>query len=354
MLAAAERPESVLTWMRSAKVHDLLSRLGRPELPVTHEALDREPAGRHIEHVRSILEHHDLLEPRDHYLSLFERWLDNKLSSIGDPQIRQPVEQFARWHHIRRIRKLNNKGTPKSSGPVRSAKQEITETLKFLTWLQQTHGRHLPECSQQDVDEYLAEGPTTRHLMRTFLVWADNAHVKRGVVIGHRTARTTPVITHTARLEWVRALLIGNDESLPYRVAGALLLLYAQPLVRVAAIDTSALTTPVPLPAPFGTLVQQHLDHRPNQRGANASSTWLFPGTRAGNHLHPQTIMVRLRDLGIDLRGARNTALRQLVAQVPPPVVATMLGHSPQVTHVHAAAIAGPYSRYATRQGAGA
>lgn len=142
------------------------------------------------------------------------------------------------------------------------------------------------------------------------------------------------------------------------RIAGILLLLYAQPLVRVAAIEVSAIgrspdglvitfgASAVPAPHPFDTLLQQHLDHRPNQRGANADSSWLFPGTRAGRHLHPNTIMLRLRALGINLRATRTTALRQLVSQAPPPVVATMLGYSQQVTHLHAAAIGEKYGKY--------
>jgi len=81
-------------------------------------------------------------------------------------------------------------------------------------------------------------------------------------------------------------------------------------------------------------------------RAASGSSQALEPE----KHLHPNTIMDRLRCLGIDLRGARNAALRQLVSQVSPPVVATMLGDSHQVTHFHAAAAAEPFSRYAAHR----
>lgn len=360
VLAASDRPESVLIWMRSDHVHHLLTRIGTSELPLTHAGLDAEPPGRHVEHLRSILEHHGLLEPRDHYLSLFERWLSNKLTPIQDTAIRQPVEHFARWHHVNRIRAMHNEGTSRSRGPVHSAKQEITETLKFLNWLNLTYGKQLSACTQQDVDEYLADGPTTRQLIRTFFVWADRAHVKDGIVIGHRPARTTPAMTQDDRLASIRSLLTGDEQNRPYRVAGVLLLLYAQPLVRVTALKVDAVVStssglgisfgsdPAPLPEPFANLVRQHLSHRPNQRVANADSDWFFPGTRAGKHLHPITVMIRLRNLGIDLLGARNTALRQLVTTAPPPVVATMLGYSAQVAHLHAAAAAAPFGLYAT------
>jgi hypothetical protein len=50
------------------------------------------------------------------------------------------------------------------------------------------------------------------------------------VQIGFRQAKATPTITQDQRLAWLKELLAGDSESLPYRVAGVLLLLYAQPL----------------------------------------------------------------------------------------------------------------------------
>jgi len=167
------------------------------------------------------------------------------------------------------------------------------------------------------------------------------------------------VLTQDQRLEWIRELLTGNTESLPYRVAGTLLLLYAQPLVKGAAIpmrnvlvapDGLSLqlgVTPSPVPEPFAELLRAHIRNRPNLRTGGADNPWLFPGYRPGEHLHPSTLMDRLRALGIDLLGARNTALRELVAQVPPPVVAEMLGYSDKVVHWHAALAAQPWARYA-------
>lgn len=168
-----------------------------------------------------------------------------------------------------------------------------------------------------------------------------------------------PQLSQDQRLAWLRECLTGATESLPYRVAGTLLLLYAQPLVKVAMLRTSDITltpdgtqitlgdTPVTVPAPFASLLHQHLGGRPHLRTGNGTETpWVFPGLRAGTHIHPNTIRDRLRVLGISLRGARNAALRDLVTQVPPPIVATLLGYSAPVTLRHAAAAAQPFSRY--------
>jgi hypothetical protein len=92
-------------------------------------------------------------------------------------------------------------------------------------------------------------------------------------------------------------------------------------------------TEPVPVPEPFAGMLTHHLHNRPNLRtaGGMIATPRLFPGHRPGKHLDAQTIMMRLRSLGINLLGARNSALGNLVAEVPPPLVAELLGYSYQV-----------------------
>ncbi len=358
-LCGAQRPESIHTWLRKPGVRDLLQRLATGEIPLSHEALDIEPNSLRVEHMRSLLTHHKLLPNRDHYLALFQRWLTNKLDDVDDPDIRRPVESFGRWHHLRRIRSLSTDGKP-TRGPVHSAKQEITETIKFLTWLKTTHGRTVTSCVQADVDAWLAEGPTTRHAIRTFFVWALKNRTCTNISIGFRQAKTVPVLTQGQRLAMLKACLTEDVDTLPYRVAATLLLLYAQPVVKIAAMkSTDVMLTPdglrlslgdgdpAPVPEPFASLLIEHVASRPNMRtGSSSGSEWLFPGYRPGQHIHPNTLMVRLREVGIDLLGARNASLRGLVKEVPAPLVAEMLGYSYQVTQKHAAAAAEPWSRY--------
>lgn len=57
-------------------------------------------------------------------------------------------------------------------------------------------------------------------------------------------------------------------------------------------------------------------------------------------------MMIRLRDLGVNLLGARNRTITDLVTEVPAPVLADALGYSHQVTTKHAAAAAGTWTRY--------
>jgi hypothetical protein len=83
--------------------------------------------------------------------------------------------------------------------------------------------------------------------------------------------------------------------------------------------------------------------------GGLATSPWLFPSVRPGRHRQPQEIMERLGRLGIDLLGARNTALQSLVVAAPAPLVAELLGYSYNTVQRHAEIAAQPWARYVTK-----
>ena len=361
-LCRVDRPESILSWKRSPRVQELLTGLANGEIPLTHVGLDEAGSDKAVNHLRSMLEHAGVLAARDEPLARFERWLSVKLEAVTEPAVRGPVEQFATWHHLRRLRQTTVPGQD-SAAAVRYAKQEITEAIKFLTWLHSTHHRTLATCLQLDVDEYLVSGPTTRSKIRNLLAWAKKARLNRSVHITHQQAPPSRSLTQQQRLAWLQELLTGDSETLPYRVAGTLLLLFAQPLTRIAALRTSAIATigndvqislgqePIPVPQPFADMLIHHTGSRPNLRAAGgiATSPWLFPSVRPGRHVAPQVLRERLERLGIDLLGARNTTLQSLVGAAPPPVVAELLGYSYATTQLHAEIAAQPWARYVTK-----
>ncbi|MCS5721847.1 hypothetical protein N1028_15870 [Herbiconiux sp. CPCC 203407] len=147
-LVTADRPESIITWMRHLGVIDVLTQLGNGTLAPTHKALDALRPGRHIEHIRAILVDTGQLPPRDDALARFERWLDDKLAPITDATMRRPIELFARWHHLRSIRKRSSAGTT-SQDATHNAKQEITAAITFLTWLKDDANHTLATCTQR-------------------------------------------------------------------------------------------------------------------------------------------------------------------------------------------------------------
>jgi hypothetical protein len=358
-LCRVDRPASILTWKLSTSVQTLLTGLACGDIPLTHEGLDATGMEGEAAHLRSVLVHTGVLPPRDEPLARFERWLSSKLEAVTEPAVRGPVEQFAAWHHLRRLRRTSAPGQS-SDAATRYAKQDITEAIKFLTWLHGTHQRTAATCLQQDVDEWLVSGPTTRQKIRNFFAWAKKTRLNRAVQISHRQTIPSRALTQEQRLAWLKELLDGDSDSLAYRAAGVLLLLYAQPLTKIAALQISAVTSasgemriwlgqePIPVPPPFADMLCQHIRNRPHLRtaGGVVATPWLFPSIRPGWHLDPQMVMKRLRSLGIDLLGARNTALQSLVVEVPPPLVAELLGYSYNVTQRHAEIAAQPWARY--------
>jgi hypothetical protein len=361
ILCGVDRPESILTWKRSPAVRALLTGLAGGDIPLNHDGLDTAGQSRQVSHLRSLLEHNGLLPPRDEPLARFQAWLNSKLNAICEPAVRAPIEQFATWHHLHRLRRTSVSGQS-SHGPTHSARQEINETIKFLSWLHENHHRTAATCRQQDIDEWLATGPTTRTKIRTFVVWAFRSKVNTTLHLDAPQAKDARLLTQDQRLAWIKELLRGDTESLPYRVAGTLLLLYAQPVAKIVALPTAAIVIavgetrislgaePVPIPEPFASLLKDHLHNRPNLRTAGGLkiNPWLFPGHRAGKHLEHHTMMLKLRTLGINLLGARNSALQNLVAEIPPPVVANLLGYSHNCTQRHAQLAAQPWARYVT------
>lgn len=138
------------------------------------------------------------------------------------------------------------------------------------------------------------QGPSTRHTARTFLVWAARNH-RTTLTIPHRSARSSPALGQDQRITWIRLLLTDPVESSTYRLAGLLLLLYAQPLTRIAALRTADVTDTehgltlrlgddhAPVPEPFAELTREHLADRPNLRHIHTDSPACSPaGPRAG------------------------------------------------------------------------
>ncbi|WP_439659168.1 hypothetical protein ACSHWB_43445 [Lentzea sp. HUAS TT2] len=63
--------------------------------------------------------------------------------------------------------------------------------------------------------------------------------------------------------------------------------------------------------------------------------------------MHTTSLRLRLRNAGLPNEAARIAALRELVLQAPPSVVATMLGYHPNTAELIAAEAGTTWQRYA-------
>ena len=176
-----------------------------------------------------------------------------------------------------------------------------------------------------------------------------------------RSTRNPAPITQQRRLALIRRLLTDHRVPMRERVAGLLLLLYAQPvsrIVRLTVDDVGRVDDQVVLrlgdpaatvPALFADLLLSLACNRTNMVTAgNHDARWLFPGRRPGQPMQPRSLAPLLRARGIPVQNGRAAAIRQLVLQAPPPVVAGMLGYHDKTTTRLVLEAGGSWNRYAS------
>ncbi|ANG86740.1 hypothetical protein A8L33_10360 [Microbacterium aurantiacum] len=367
VLTDADRPESIYTYMRGAKARELLTAIGERRLTLRHDAFDALPRSTAAEHLRALLMHHGMLPQRGpEPVARFERWLAQKLAAIPDDSTRTAIERFATWHHLNRVRKRAEDPAVNLETVTHAAKQEITEAAKLLSWLADTHGADVSGLTQAHVDDYLSDGPSTRKHIRNYVRWLthDRPSPRRRLEAPHREAKSVPMLTQTQRIDLVRNCLEWERVGVSLRVAGLILLLWAHPLNKIVMLRRDRLqrgptgmtitlgAQPAAVPEAITDLFWRHAQRPSNQQTTNTATEWLFPGTRAGAHLHPGTLSTRLKVLGIDAQRARNATLRDLVHDVDARSLIDLLGYSPGIISQHAARTGVHMSDYISLKGA--
>jgi len=147
------------------------------------------------------------------------------------------------------------------------------------------------------------------------------------------------------------------------RVAGCLVLLYAQQLSRIVALSVDDVvteddavyirfgTTRTIAPEPFGRLLVALAEGERSCTGVGSPSQshWLFPGLHPGRPLHPSSLGLRLRHLGITTMSGRRAALMHLASQLPAAVLAETLHLHPTTAVKWTSIAGGDWSSYAAK-----
>ena len=176
-----------------------------------------------------------------------------------------------------------------------------------------------------------------------------------------------PVGPHDTEKRWDDARRLLNDDTLPVaeRVAGLLLLLYAQRIATITQLtvddahddgDTVAIVfgrVPVTLPEPLAALVRELVATRKGSNiiAAPNAKPWLFPGRRPGHPLGDDRLGLRLQRIGLKPRQDRSTALFALATELPAAVLARMLGIHIKVAVAWQHAASGDWAAYAADVG---
>jgi hypothetical protein len=344
-ICSARNPHTALNWLRSGAGAGILADLAAGRLAATHDALDEHPRPRAAGFLRQMLTAGGVLPPRDEELARTEQWLATLLGSITIPEHRRTVHAFATWHVMRRLRRASasRRGPRTYTAYTRNT---IKAAAQFLGWLAE-RGTTLAGCSQADADDWLATGPAAAHV-RDFLTWAaDRGHCPTLDLPGTQR-RDGTAITDARRWELAARLLHDDGIDVTDRVAGCLVLLYGQPMTRVAALTISQITGhddseditirlgqhDVPVPEPLGKLLLALAADGKSHTGTGspADRQWLFPGLLPGRPITPARLAQRLGTTGIPVMAGRRAALISLAAQMPAAVLADLLGLQPTTT----------------------
>lgn len=360
-IVSARQPYSAHNWLRQARGAAILAEIASGALALTHEALDAHRCPGAARYVRQMLVAGDVLPARDEALIALEAWVTKRVEAVGDPEHRRLLRAYATWGVLRRARQRAERAKAVRT-PTRHAKTRLLAAIAFLAWLAE-RDRTLADAEQGDIETWLAEGPASAHEVKDFLGWAAQRKATGRFEIPSPPLREGTALDDDQRWAIVVRLLHDDDLDVTDRVAGCLVLLYAQQLSRIVAMTVDQVIRDgddvylglgagrAPVPEPLGSLVVELVATGRSHVGfgSPAPHTWLFPGLHPGRPLHPGHLGERLAKLGIDARAGRRSALMHLAGQLPAAVLAEML-------HLHAttavrwvAAAGGDWSTYAAQ-----
>jgi len=359
-LAAVERPATVASWIKAEHTITVLGGLGSGKLPLAHDTLDRLGPAKTVEHLRAVLVATGALAARDEHMVRLEGWVTQIIETRTDPDERYLLKRYALWHLMRRVRRRNKPETT-TYNQAALIKARVRVAIELLDWLR-NRDLTLSCADQGHLDTWLAsEGATRRGDAGSFIRWAASQKLCNLALPATRWAGPSGVIDVDKRWEQARRLLGDDTVDTADRVAGLLVLLYAQ---RVAAIsrltlrhiehnsDTVSLrlgARPIVVADPLAALV---LDLSAARRGHAAlgdqgTSPWLFPGGQPGRPISASRLGERLQQLGIHPGTARSAALMQLATELPAAVIARMLGMHIKVAVEWQRAASGDWTGYA-------
>jgi hypothetical protein len=326
-IAAARNPASMLRWMQTPTfwvTRDLIDGV----IEVSHVGLDavapRAPQA--VGFVRAQLVGCGVLPARDEPSAAFAAWHTTAIERIAPGRDRAHVRAYATWQVAHQLARTSQSGRPTVSAQ-KYARSLVGEAIKLTCWLHaQQH--ELRDLRQDLLDAWLADGPGVRRRARLFVA---SLHVDWPYDFPQQ-----PALQDEQRFAVLRRLLDDHDIGLRERFAGSVLLLYAQPLTRIAQLRTADITTTdsgetaitiargaITLPEPLASIA---LALRYQRVADGEQDGWLIPGRKPGTHITAEHLRKRLAPHGITSRPARHGALLALAGRLPAPILAERLG----------------------------
>lgn len=353
------QPRTVLGWMRYSTSYRTLTELVAGTVALSHEALDEIDRGPSTVYLRAALVRHGAL-PRRQEGDAFAPWLAREIARLPDSEDRTHLRTFATWQVQRDLQLRGRRGqTTRSSRDL--ARTRVKTAAALIRWL---HAQDLTliDLRQHQVDAWLADGATTRWRVRAFIEWARPRGVVGAIEVPRLRDRDLgDALDDEERLAIVRRLLSDATIDLRDRVAGCLVLVFAQAISRLLLLRTDDVqivdatvalrfgSQDTEIPEPLGALV---LALKADPRGLASTGAahgdgWLFPGALVGSPMSTERMQRRLKTLGISGRSGRGSALMRLAREIPAPILADLLGIHENTAAGWTRAAGGEWARYA-------
>ena len=357
-IATAEHPGTAMRWLTKPSIAPVLSGLAAGRIPLTHQGLDELPGT--PAHLRQTLVAVGSLPERDEEMTRLEAFLAGLLACQHDTERRRLLHRYLIWHLVRRLR-IRNNGRPATRQQSLLVRRLARGAVAFLDWLD-AHDLTLGSCQQADLDRWLAdEQAVYRDEAGRFIRWARASKLTTGHLAAARWNGPAQVLDHQQRWDTARRLLHDDDLKPEDRLAGLLVLPYAQGATAISQMTTGQIQAgeddvrlrlgrvPVQLPEPAAALARTVLANRKGHAniGASQPSPWLFPGGQPSRPISTAQLTCRLRELGIRPSQARSTALFQLAAEIPAEILARTLGICTDVAVTWQRLSAGDWTTYA-------
>lgn len=359
-LAGHDRPDTVLAWLNKDTAATLVHELATGRSALTHAGLDELPDSKPVRHLRAVLVATGALPQRDEYLARLEQWITTTLTDRADPEQRALLRRYTLWHTLARLRARNNEQHA-THGQAIAVQRNIRAAITLLDWLTR-RGLHLEHAGQGDLEQWLADAPGTARVdAGNFVRWARRNKLTTLTYPATKWDGPQRVIDSQARWEHARRLLHDNTLKAEDRVAGLLVLLYAQSTATISRLTLEHVHAtehdvrlqlgrePILLPRPLDALVRELITTRHGHAilGDLGASRWLFPGGQPGRPISAARLGERLQHLGLHPGQDRSTALFGLAAELPAALLTRMLGIDISVAVAWQRASAGDWTSYA-------
>ncbi|WP_218137693.1 hypothetical protein [Streptomyces sp. 2131.1] len=357
MLTDAENPYQVLKWLRRSPAAHLVKRLALSPETLSHGALDALPQRAASAYVRGLLVTAGILAPRDENLAL----LTNRVTrTVADLPARQAniIRPFAEWHIVRDARRRSSRGRY-TYAAYKGDYGNVTAAIDLLNWLD-SQSLNLRRLQQPHLDTWATDRPTLRARAIPFLRWGIARHLCPPDLVIDRPDSQLPgnfQAEDDARAELTRCL---NDATLPLdvRIAGALVRLYALPLTRIVELTTEHISRdrehtylrvkqhPFLLPPKLAGLIADQIRCSTPGHSAVTGPRHLLPGQSPGRPRNPIGFADTMRHHGLSARAARNTAMLNALTDLPPMIIADLLGIHPKTADRWATLAGNNWSEY--------